>query len=144
MVLIPLVPETLQSNINMKVSELFESFNDSTSTLSNQVRHVNYSLIAVVWILSGGAVSGLKMDGNGTILLLILLSLFLDICQYAWTSVTVWFHARRIEKEEQKTGVESDDHLYPMYISWGNWAFFIAKIASCLLACVLLAVRLLK
>ena len=126
----------------MKVSELFESFNDSTSTLSNQVRHVNYSLIAVVWILSGGAVSGLKMDGNGTILLLILLSLFLDICQYAWTSVTVWFHARRIEKEEQKTGIQSGGHLYPIYISRVNWGFFIAKIASCFIACVLLAIKL--
>ena len=125
----------------MKVSELFESFNDSTSTLSSQVRHVNYSLIAVVWILSGGAESNLKMDGDGTILLLILLSLFLDICQYLWTSVTVWFHVRRIEKIEQKTGVESDSHLYPVYISRVNWLIFIAKIVSCIAACVMLGMR---
>ena len=128
----------------MKASELWASFDDSTRTLSNQVRYVNYSLIAVVWILSGSAVSGLKMDGNGVVLFLILLSLFLDICQYAWTSITVWFHVRRIEIEDQKTGIESDGNLYPIYISRGNWFFFVLKIASCFAACVMLGLRLIK
>ncbi len=127
----------------MKVSELFKSFDSATDTLSNQVRHVNYSLIAVVWILSGSAASGLTMDGNGIILLFILLSLFLDICQYAWTSITIWFYARGLEKEEEKTGNEGD-YLYPIYISRGNWIIFITKILCCLTACVMLGARLIS
>ena len=50
----------------MKIQDLFTDFYSATSTLSTQVRYVNYSLIAVCWILSGQAVSGIK-EGYSTI-----------------------------------------------------------------------------
>lgn len=128
----------------MNTREMFESFDDATETLSNQVRYVNYSLIAVLWIISHQTVSELLMKENAIVLLLVVLSLFLDILQYVWKSITVWCYTRGIEKKEQKTGIESQDHLFPLFISYGSWFFFITKILACLAACVIIAVQLLS
>lgn len=124
----------------MAQEDLSASFHSSTETLSNQVRYVNYSLIAVVWLLGGNAVSGLMTNGNGLILLFILLSLFLDLCQYIWTSVAIWHHNRRHNSPvgiAAKIAVPKHD-----YIAIVTWAFYVAKIIACLTACVLVAVRL--
>ena len=128
----------------MKARELFDSFHEATDTLSNQVRYVNYGLIAVVWILAGQAVTGMTIGGNGIVLFFILLSLTLDIFQYIWKSVTVWLFARRVEKKEEQSGIVSDGHKFPLYISRGTWLFFILKILSCLIACVLMVVCLIR
>lgn len=125
----------------MNTREMFESFDDATETLSNQVRYVNYSLIAVLWIISHQTVTEL-LEENALVLFFIVLSLFLDILQYVWKSLTVWIYTRGIEKKEQKTGIESQDHLFPLYISRGTWAFFIAKIVACLAACIMVVVSL--
>lgn len=127
----------------MNTREMFESFDDATETLSNQVRYVNYSLIAVLWIISHQTVSELLMKENAIVLLLVVLSLLFDLLQYVWKSFTIWKYARAIEMKEQESGIESDDHLFPLYISNGTWGFFIAKIIACLAACVLLVVKLL-
>ena len=132
----------------MAHEDLSESFHSSTETLSNQVRYVNYSLIAVVWLLGGNAVSGLMTNGNGLILLLILLSLFLDLCQYIWTSVAIWDYNRRHKipgriaariAPQQKPATSSHGSGY---IATGTWVFYVAKIIACLAACVLLAIKL--
>lgn len=136
----------------MAHEDLSESFKSSTETLSNQVRYVNYSLIAVVWLLGGNAVSGLMTNGNGLILLFILLSLFLDLCQYIWTSVTTWHYMKKDRlsvpvaaaiARDLKKPASPAPMIVPAYIPNGTWAFFIAKVIACLSACVLLAVRLL-
>ena len=127
----------------MNTQELFESFHDATDTLSTQVRYVNYSLIAVLWIISHQTVSEL-LEENALVLFLVVLSLSLDILQYVWKSITVWCYTRGIEKKEQKTGIESQDHLFPLFITYGSWFFFITKILACLAACVVIAVQLLS
>ncbi len=124
----------------MAHEDLSESFKSSTETLSNQVRYVNYSLIAVVWLLGGNAVSGLMTNGNGLILLFILLSLFLDLCQYIWTSVSIWHHNRRHNLPvgiAAKIAVPKHD-----YIAIVTWTFYVAKVIACLTACVMLAIKL--
>jgi hypothetical protein len=124
----------------MAHEDLSESFKSSTETLSNQVRYVNYSLIAVVWLLGGNAVSGLMTNGNGLILLFILLSLFLDLCQYIWTSVAIWHHNRRHNLPvgiAAKIAVPKHD-----YIAIVTWTFYVAKVIACLTACVMLASQL--
>lgn len=126
----------------MNTRQLFNHFNVATDTLSNQVRYVNYGLIAVLWILSGNAISGLKMEGNDVILFFVVLSLFLDICQYIWKSVSIWIYVRGLEKVEDETGKKKDDYKFPPYISSWTWVFFITKVVSCLVACYLLAKRL--
>lgn len=128
----------------MNTGEMFESFDDATETLSNQVRYVNYSLIAVLWIISHQTVSELLMKENAIVLLLVVLSLLLDLLQYVWKSFTIWKYARGIEKKEHESGIESGDHLFPLYISNGTWVLFIAKIIACLAACVIIAVQLLS
>ena len=70
----------------MSQGDLDESFKSSTLPLNSQNRYVNYSLIAVVWLLGGNAVSSLMTNGNGLILLFILLLLFLDLCQSGTTT----------------------------------------------------------
>lgn len=126
----------------MTAKEQREEFNISTDTLSTQIRHVDYSLIAVVWILSGNAISGLKMDGNGYVLFLVVLSLLLDMSQYIWKSCTSWFHFRKSEREDEQTGKEGKDYSFPLYIPTVTWVFFGGKLLACLAACVLLAIKL--
>ena len=139
----------------MAQEDLSASFHSSTETLSNQVRYVNYSLIAVVWLLGGNAVSGLMTNGNGLILLFILLSLFLDLCQYIWSSVTIWYFMRKNKfsapvaaslSAESNTAASTSSipMLIPAYIPKGTWVFYIAKLAACLIACVMLVVRLIR
>ena len=137
----------------MSQEDLSSSFHSSTETLSNQVRYVNYGLIAVVWVLCGNAVSGLKTDNNGLILFFIVLSLFLDMCQYIWSSVTIWHFMRKNKfsapvaaslsvESNTAASTSSTPMLIPAYSPSGTWVFFIAKLAACLVACVMLAVRL--
>ena len=124
----------------MAQEDLSASFHSSTETLSSQVRYVNYGLIAVVWVLCGNAVSGLKTDNNGLILFFIVLSLSLDMCQYIWTSFAIWFHNRL---HNLPAGVAADIAVPKHdYIAIVTWAFYVAKIIACLTACVLVAVRL--
>ena len=141
----------------MAHEDLSESFKSSTETLSNQVRYVNYSLIAVVWLLGGNAVSGLMTNGNGLILLFILLSLFLDLCQYIWNTVAIFCYQMCSKKRVHRSMRTSGPVFYeldpssrpeeapakdPMYITIGGAVFFFAKLAACLTACVMLAIRL--
>ena len=151
----------------MAHEDLSESFKSSTETLSNQVRYVNYGLIAVVWILSGNAFSGLTTDGNGIILALIISSLFLDLCQYIWNTVTIFcyhqfsqkdkkgskrirgqkpstlvFNEYEVPAKEEASTEESSLEEDPKYITYGGAAFFLAKILCCLAACVMLVARL--
>lgn len=125
---------------NMNIRELFDVFNDSSETLSNQVRYINYGLIAVVWIISGQELASLS--SYYCILLFIVASLGLDIFQYIWKSLNVWFFARCKEKYEQKNKTESDEYEFPLYIPIGTWCFFILKIISSFIAAVLLAKQL--
>jgi hypothetical protein len=139
----------------MAQEDLSASFHSSTETLSNQVRYVNYSLIAVVWLLGGNAVSGLKTDNNGLILFFIVLSLFLDMCQYIWISVTTWFHmkkkGKRLIAKRYKPNTKgtvtvakelSPAQSVPAYIPNGTWYFYIAKLVACLIACIIVGIRL--
>ena len=141
----------------MAHEDLSESFKSCTETLSNQVRYVNYSLIAVVWLLGGNAVSGLMTNGNGLILLFILLSLFLDLCQYIWNTVTIFCYDMCSKKRSHRGKRSSVPVFYeldpsakseeapakaPMYITIGGAVFFFAKLAACLTSCVMLAIRL--
>ena len=137
----------------MSHEDLSSSFHSSTETLSNQVRYVNYGLIAVVWVLCGNAVSGLKTDNNGLILFFIVLSLFLDMCQYIWSSVTMWCFMRKnkfsapvaasLSAESNTAASPSPAPVHiPAYIPNGAWVFYIAKLLACLTACAMLAIRL--
>ncbi len=139
----------------MEQEELNDSFKYSTETLSNQVRYVNYCLIAVVWILSGSAISGLTNNGNGLILGLIILSLFLDLCQYIGNTVTILCHQESVKKNNSQSSKSSAPVFYklkssafptgtPKYITFGSAVLFFTKLASCLTACVMLGWRLIS
>lgn len=125
----------------MTVKELYESFNTATDTLSSQIRYVNYSFIAVIWILSGQAVRGIVY--NFTLLLPVLLSLTLDLLQYVWQSLVTWFFARGMEKKEQDGDQHRSDYLFPSYISSVSWVFFALKILSTIVAAVMLVMEVL-
>ena len=127
----------------MKIQDLFTDFYSATSTLSTQVRYVNYSLIAVCWILSGQAVSGIK-EGYSTVLLYIVLSLALDIFQYLWQSIATWTFIRPLEKKEVITKEVRDDYLFPRYIFNVTWLFFSCKVICALIAVILLIIKLLN
>ncbi len=139
----------------MAQEDLNDSFKYSTETLSSQVRYVNYSLIAVVWILSGSAISGLTNNGNGLILCFIILSLFLDLCQYIWNTVTILCYQKFARKNDLPSQKSSAPVFYklkssalptgaPKFITYGSAVFFFTKLASCLTACVLLGWRLIN
>ena len=126
----------------MNVNEMFEVFNDTTDTLSTQVRYVDYGFIAVIWIMCGQKIECL-MD-NGLILLFVVLSLAFDIAQYIWKSLTVWILTRRNEVIEQKTRQKLNSYVFPNYIHRGTWAFFILKVLSTITAAVMLVIRIIQ
>ena len=70
------------------------------------------------------------------------LPLFLDLCQYIWTSVSIWHHNRRHNLPvgiAAKIAVPKHD-----YIATVTWTFYVAKVIACLTACVILGLSLIS
>lgn len=113
-----------------------EHFYDSSRTLSTIVRNANYGLIGVVWILSHENVPELKNFFYP--LLLIVLSLFCDLFQYLWKSITEGIFCHQYEKKDPRPDA------YPKHISRGAWVFFILKTLLTLLGFILIFIQLFK
>lgn len=124
----------------MTIKELLEESNSASDTLSTQVRYVNYGFIAVCWILSGQAISGIK-ELYSWILLFIVLSLFFDVLQYLWQSVISGCYIRSLEKKNLNAGEDRKDFLFPSYIGVVSWILFVLKVLFTLVAAVLLIVK---
>lgn len=121
----------------MKVSEKFDEFNEASGTLSGLIRGVNYSIIAIVWILSKENLNNIPQ--YSTIVACAILSLLLDVFQYLWKSITIYISARKSE-EVDPTGAD-ENHLFPRYITVGTWIFMGGKIVSCILCAILLLIK---
>ena len=80
----------------MKVSEKFDEFNEASGTLSGLIRGVNYSIIAIVWILSKEDINNISL--YSIIVFCAILSLLLDVSQYLWKTITIYISARKSEK----------------------------------------------
>ena len=122
----------------MKVSEMFDEFNESSGTLSGLIRGVNYSIIAVVWIFSNEDIN--NISPYSIIVVCAILSLLLDVLQYLWKTVNIYISARKSEKIDPNGG--KDDHLFPKYIAVFTWIFMVCKIAFCILSVILLLVKI--
>ncbi|MCZ4607393.1 hypothetical protein O3S80_27245 [Streptomyces sp. Lzd4kr] len=81
------------------------AYYDSSGTTSSIIRQLALAGIAVVWLLAGG----LQEDGvNLTAILLaagllIVISLFLDLAQYVWTTACLAVWVRLREKKARTT-----------------------------------------
>lgn len=122
----------------MKVSEKFNEFNEASGTLSGLIRGVNYSIIAIVWILSKEDINNISL--YSIIVFCAILSLLLDVSQYLWKTITIYISARKSEKIDPNG--EKNDHLFPKYITIVTWLFMGCKIASCILSAILLLVKI--
>lgn len=124
----------------MKVSEKFDEFNEASGTLSGLIRGVNYSIIAIVWILSKEEIN--NISPYSIIVVCAILSLLLDVLQYLWKAINIYISARKSEKIDPNG--EKDDHLFPKYITVGTWIFMGCKMASCILSAILLLVKIIQ
>lgn len=117
----------------MKLSEQLSEFYAHSTKISDLVRSINYSLIALVWILSGKDTCGLI--GYKNVILGILISLSLDFVHYCWLAINTFIAYKRNEKKYR----DGDSKVsYPNYIEIGSWLIFFLKAAAMIYAVVTL------
>lgn len=109
----------------MKLGVILNDYHNDTEKASNIARSINYSLIAICWIMSKESIDILKEDYK-YVLFLVLLSLLSDFLQYFIKGL---MEKRHFDKEEEKVKKKnknvddnSDVNAYPVYIR--NVAFF--------------------
>ncbi|MER7568345.1 hypothetical protein ABTZ93_36110 [Streptomyces sp. NPDC097941] len=124
------------------------AYYDSSGTTSSIIRQLALAGIAVVWLLAGG----LQKDGvhlTQILLaagLLIVISLFLDLAQYVWTTaclaVWVWSKERKARKElqpgEDANVDEKEIGDAPSAVLPIMWVLFYLKAAATATAYILI------
>lgn len=118
----------------MNVSDKNDEFNEASSTLSSLIRGVNYSFVAIVWILSKENVNNINQFS--WIILLSVSSLIFDICQYLWKTISTWFSFRKSEREDPDEN--ESNHFFPYIIPIVTWIFMGLKIICCLISSIIL------
>lgn len=121
----------------MKLSEQLAEFYEHSSKVSDLVRTINYSLIALVWILAHETTY--EVIKYQWVILFIILSLFFDFLHYIWLSVTTCIAYDKNEKENSNRKKGKDPEVtYPLYIKKWSWGFFGFKVLWMIIAVVIL------
>lgn len=115
----------------MTINDLKAEYLKSSSKTSELTRNVNYSCIALVWILCGQDLS--KVTEYKFVLLFLLLSLLCDFFQYLWKTLTVCIDYKI---KYNKIRHDSDDVEFSSYIQYGTWFFLTLKIVFAFVAVV--------
>ena len=88
-----------------KIKELYAVANETAGVASGIIRNLNFSLIAVIWILSHENIAEVRTYSFA--LACILLSQFLDLSQYIWKASAIHRFAHIVEdthsSEDRKT-----------------------------------------
>lgn len=110
----------------MKLSDVKSIYKNSSAKVSNYTRNINYSLIALVWILSGNDMS--RITNYREILVLVLFSLVFDFLQYLIKTILVWITYKQLDRE--LNGDEDKEVRCPSYIQWIIWSCWFIKIIT--------------
>jgi len=136
-----------------KVSEFRDWHTDASTKLSDIVRCLGLSEIAIIWFFRQTIVENVE---NGTItkyglpkalywpLILVIICLFLDLVQYFYKSFIFWRKYRKCEKKiERKGNSEKDFRFDP---NWNNFSYliFYSKAIALIISYFLLAKGLSK
>lgn len=128
----------------MKLKDILSQYTADTKKASDICRQINYSLIAVCWILAKESVDSLSK--YEWILYLIVLSLYLDFFQYFLRGIWEEKHYKKQEgKAKDDKGVINEDYEakpYPIYIRQNSIVLYYSKIACTLMAFLLLFWRI--
>ena len=127
----------------MTLKEFRESYHKATGKASDLARSTNYSLIAIVWVLSGQNIE--KVSSYRCVLIWLLFSLFLDYLQYLIMALFGLFKYRYEERKVKEISKidETQTNGYPNITPYLTTfcfilKFFFAFIAVCCLVCKLI------
>ena len=122
----------------MQLKDFRDSYHKRTEKASDIVRGTNYSLIAIIWILSGQSIENVK---NYRIALVwLILSLVIDFTQYFIGAIIGTFKYRCEERRVQNGyyGNNKEDNAdvdgYPQITPWISIVCFVLKIVCSMIA----------
>lgn len=120
----------------MNLKEFRDSYQSVTGKASDVVRTTNYSLIAMIWILSKEDIG--KLTDYRCVLICITVSLGLDYLQYVITAIIgTWVYRKEEQKVEDKSKVDATlTNGYPECTPYISICFFILKIIFAVIAIV--------
>jgi hypothetical protein len=125
----------------MKLINILNDYHKDTEKASNIARSVNYSLIAICWIMSKESIEILK-DEYKTILLIVLLSLLADFLQYFIKGSMEKCHFDKEEKKAKENGQAGQENYnaeaYPVRIKKTALFFYYSKYVLTGIAALLL------
>jgi len=109
---------------------MWDSFDIYTGKVSDIARQLSFAGIAIIWIFKTG--DSYKPENIGWFLwplIWFVVTLVLDFLQYIAGSLTWYFYARTIEKEQRKFGGLNLDKEYdpPDYLLWPMYILFWLK-----------------
>ena len=126
----------------MKLQEAKDAYYESTATLSELTRKLVYVGVGIIWILrvGGNQAGGLVFDKKLLVpLALFILSIVLDVLQYAYKSVA-WLIYYEIK---HRGGLSDEDIIDPSdSLNVPAYIFFVTKVFSGFAAFVILLARI--
>lgn len=126
---------------NDSLEKLLEEFYESSGTLSNIARNLAFAGVGIIWILSKETVNNLY--SYHWPLIILSLSLLLDLFQYLWKTITIYFFYKKKELKYKANEISpTEEILYPCYIERGTWIFFSIKIVLVIVAFILIFINL--
>ena len=129
----------------MKLDDILKQKSTDTGKVSEQVRAINYSLIAICWILANQDFD--KLQEVLWPLAIIGCSLLLDILQYFIRGEYLerFFNKQEKNWKKVKNSVKWDDYEaedYPIGLSRFCYCFYIGKTLLTIFAVILLIMKL--
>lgn len=140
MVVVPQIMDLItEKNNRMTLNDLKEEYHSATSKASALLRNINYSLIAVVWILCGQNVDYI-IGRYKYVLVFLLVSLAIDFLQY----FSKGFVGQRCYLKEERHHSDNDEvDGYPKYLRRITTTCYYGKIVSTVVAVAFLLIQLL-
>lgn len=124
----------------MRIGDIRKEYHEATGKASALLRNINYSLIAIVWILCNEKTSNLPHYKY--LLLLLVLSLAIDFLQYFAKSFIGQCIYQKREKEEGKLAMKErrdpdfDNKEVDGYSKWLRWFTTFCFYFKCILTFV--------
>lgn len=109
----------------MSLDEVRETYYEASGKASEISRQLAFAGIAVVWLLAGGTLNstgGLRVsDDLLRVSVGLLLTLVLDLLQYAWRSLAWGIYARRLElRGETTVSAPTSLNVVALAMFWGK------------------------
>lgn len=126
----------------MTLKEFRESYHNATGKASDLTRSINYSLIAIVWVLCGQDIE--KVSSYQCVLIWLLLSLATDYVQYlimAFVGMIKYRCEERNVKDNSKID-ETPTNGYPEITPYLTTVCFVLKIVFAFVAVCYLMYKL--